>query len=68
MPLESLIDQYICTRKRQGLLSTQLALRALKEVVPSPSVCDGHLVNMIAERAVAAGLVIHFDHSGENVG
>ncbi|MBZ9677614.1 hypothetical protein [Mesorhizobium sp. ES1-1] len=65
MPLESLIDQYVRSRKRSGLLSTQLALKALKEVVPSPAVADGHLVNMIADRAVACGLVIHFDHVGD---
>ncbi|ESY79829.1 hypothetical protein X739_29910 [Mesorhizobium sp. LNHC220B00] len=65
MPLESVIDQYVSSRKGRGLLSTQHALMALKQIFPAPSVGDSHLVNMIAERAVACGLAIHFDHSGE---
>lgn len=68
MPLEYLIDQYVSSRKRRGLLSTRHALKALKEAVPALSIGDSHLVNMIAERAVAFGLAIHFDHSGENAG
>jgi hypothetical protein len=68
MHLESLIDQYVDTRRRRGLLSTQLALRALKQVIPTPPISDSRLVDMLAKRAVAHGLVVHFDHAGENVG
>jgi len=68
MPLESLIDQYVSSRKQLGLLSTRHALEALKEAVPALSVGDSLLVDMIAERAVAFGLAIHFDHSGEKAG
>ncbi|MER8898036.1 MULTISPECIES: hypothetical protein [unclassified Mesorhizobium] len=68
MPLDSLIDQYVSSRKRRGLLSTRHALEALKEALPALSIGESHLVNMIAERALAFGLAIHFDHSGENAG
>ncbi|TPM90688.1 hypothetical protein [Mesorhizobium sp. B2-1-3A] len=68
MHLESLIDQYVDTRSRRGLLSTQLGLRALKQVIHTPPVSDSRLVEMLAKRGVDHGLIVHFDHAGENAG
>jgi hypothetical protein len=62
LQLEFLIQQYVAARaRRHRVISTDLALRALKQVVPRPSLSDRELENMVADLAVNSGLAVDFD-------
>jgi hypothetical protein len=63
--IENLLKQYVDVRRRRhGVLSTGLAIKALKQIVPACSVPDRDLANMIAYRAIDRGLAVHFDIDG----
>jgi hypothetical protein len=60
--LENLIEQYInIRRRRHSFISTELAVKALKQIVPTCSVSDSDLANMIADRAIDYDLPVRFD-------
>lgn len=51
--LENLIEQYVnIRRRRHSFISTGLAVKALKQIVPACSISDSDLANMIADRAI----------------
>lgn len=61
--LEDLVEHYVGIRsRRDGVMSTGLALRALRQVVGMASISDRELANMVADRAVRHGLAVDFDH------
>ncbi|RWP52354.1 MULTISPECIES: hypothetical protein [unclassified Mesorhizobium] len=60
--LENLIEQYVnIRRRRHSFISTGLAVKALKQVVPACSISDSDLANMIADRAIDYNLPVRFD-------
>ncbi|MET3578286.1 hypothetical protein ABID19_001303 [Mesorhizobium robiniae] len=60
--LENLIEQYInIRRRRHSFISTGLAVKALKQIVPTCPVSDSDLANMIADRAIDHDLPVSFD-------
>jgi hypothetical protein len=60
--LENLIEQYVnIRRRRHSFISTGLAVRALKQIVPACSISDSDLANMIADRAIDYNLPVRFD-------
>ncbi|TIT19154.1 MAG: hypothetical protein E5W81_07805 [Mesorhizobium sp.] len=65
--LEDLVEHYVGTRSRRyRVISTGLALRALRQVVGMASISDRELENMVADRAVKHGLAVDFDHIRQN--
>lgn len=61
--LEDLVEHYVGIRSRRDrVMSTGLALRALRQVVGMASISDRELANMVADRAVRHGLAVDFDH------
>ncbi|MEI8700833.1 MAG: hypothetical protein E5Y88_14910 [Mesorhizobium sp.] len=60
--LENLIEQYVnIRRRRHSFISTGLAVKALKQIVPACSISDSDLANMIADRAIDYNLPVRFD-------
>lgn len=60
--LENLIEHYVSIRRRRhSFISTGLAVKALKQIVPACSVSDSDLANMIANRAIDYNLPVSFD-------
>ncbi|MGX9116668.1 MAG: hypothetical protein EOS23_23015 [Mesorhizobium sp.] len=60
--LDNLIEHYVnIRRRRHSFISTGLAVKALKQIVPACSVSDSDLANMIANRAIDYNLPVSFD-------
>ncbi|RWQ12170.1 hypothetical protein [Mesorhizobium sp.] len=56
------LEQYVnIRRRRHSFISTGLAVKALKQVVPACSISDSDLANMIADRAIDYNLPVRFD-------
>ena len=60
--LELLVDQYVETRSRRyDFVSTTAAQRAIGQVMPSLAIVPRALDELVARRAIAVGLSVHFD-------
>lgn len=60
--IQDVVDQYIASRRSKLTpISTADATRAIKSVLPTSSVSDRELENLIALAAVHRGLALHFD-------
>ena len=67
--LQKLVDHYVETRsRRHDFISTQAAHRALSQIMPLPGVSERALDDLIADRALARGLVVCFDREVETRG
>ncbi|RWM22830.1 MAG: hypothetical protein E5X53_23525 [Mesorhizobium sp.] len=61
--LKTLVEQYVEVRKRRhDFVSTDLASRALRQLIPGP-ISDDALDQMIANCAVERGITVRFDRS-----
>lgn len=62
--VKMLVEQYVlATSRRYDFVSTELACKAIREVVRSP-VEDTELDNMLARSAFKQGLSVRFDRIG----
>ncbi|MDN2565832.1 hypothetical protein N1F89_06335 [Aquibium sp. A9E412] len=59
--------QYVMTRaRRQQVISTSQAVRALRMVLPDCALSDRELADLVAEAAIAHGVSVSFDGDGDS--
>lgn len=57
-------EAYVLSRRRSPVLSTGLAIRAIRTLLPRCQSTDRELADMVASAAIQRGLSVSFDAGG----